>query len=435
MDRVKSQKEMTQRTRGQWLKAGVALVVVILLLMQFRSWITPSIGRDSIRLATVEQGDIVATVTASGVIKPRIEEIVSSEINSRVVQVLARAGQSLKSGDELLKLDTSRIKLELDSLEERIALNRIAAVSKQLQSDKLFNDLKGRYELLEVDLESRVNRAERLGSLQSTGAVSKGDLEEARLDVRRTRIELRQIAETMDNLLLNTDAEIEGIALERSILEKELREQQRLIDGAVVKAPRDGVLTWILDEEGTSVATGAPLTRIADLSAFNVEATISDFYAAQLTEGSTVIIDMGEKNLDARLSTILPALDQGSVNLEIDLADPSQTGLQANLRVDAHIVTGQSRDTLRVKNGHGPVASMHRIAGSRSSSLIRSSEPRSVICHRLNFCWARSRLLIVEPYALAQWHILWLNSCFRPNGATLCQPRSTAWESSRNLNF
>jgi HlyD family secretion protein len=351
MDRVKSQKELTQRTRGQWLKAGVALVVVILLLMQFRSWITPSIGRDSIRLATVEQGDIVATVTASGVIKPRIEEIVSSEINSRVVQVLARAGQSLKSGDELLKLDTSRIRLELDSLEERIALNRIAAVSKQLQSDKLFNDLNGRHELLEVDLESRVNRAERLGSLQSTGAVSKGDLEEARLDVRRTRIELRQIAETMDNLLLNTDAELEGIALERSILEKELREQQRLIDGAVVKAPRDGVLTWILDEEGTSVATGAPLTRIADLSAFNVEATISDFYAAQLTEGSTVIIDMGEKNLDARLSTILPALDQGSVNLEIDLADPSQTGLQANLRVDAHIVTGQSRDTLRVKNG------------------------------------------------------------------------------------
>ena len=37
-------------------------------------------------------GDIIATITASGVIKPRIEEIVSSEINSRVVQVLARAG-------------------------------------------------------------------------------------------------------------------------------------------------------------------------------------------------------------------------------------------------------------------------------------------------------------------------------------------------------
>jgi len=351
MDRTISPKELNRRTRSQWIKVAAGIVVAILLLLQFRSCITPSVGRDSIRLATVERGDIVATVTASGVIKPRIEEIVSSEINSRVVQVLARAGQSLKTGDEILRLDTSKVRLELDSLEERIALNRNAALSKQLQSDKQLSDMKGRYELLEVDLESRVNRAGRLGSLQTTGAISKGDLEEARLDVRRTRIELRQLAEAMDNLVLNTDAELDGIGLERSILEKELREQQRLIDGAVVRAPRDGVLTWILDEEGTSVSTGTPLTRIADLSAFNVEATISDFYAAQLTEGSKVIIGMGERQLDAQLSTILPALDRGSVNLEIDLADPSQSGLQANLRVDAHIVTGQSRDTLRVKNG------------------------------------------------------------------------------------
>ena len=351
MDREFSKQELSKRSRGQWLKIAAGLALAILLLMQFRSWITPSVDRDRIRLATVERGDIVATVTASGVIKPRIEEIVSSEINSRVVQVLARAGQSLQAGDEILQLDTSRVQLQVDSLEERIALNLNAALSKQLQSKKQLNDMTGRFELLEVDLESRRNRAERLGSLQSSGAISKGDLEEARLDVRRTQIELRQLDEAIENLRLNTEAELQGVALERSILEKELREQQRLINGALVRAPRDGVLTWILDEEGTSVATGAPLTRIADLSAFNVEATISDFYAPQLAEGSEVIIDMGEQKLDATLTTILPALDSGSVNLEVDLADPSGPGLQANLRVDAHIVTGLSRDTLYVKNG------------------------------------------------------------------------------------
>jgi len=293
MDRDISKLELRKRSRGQWLKLAAGLALAIVLLMQIRSWITPSVDRDRIRLATVESGDIVATITASGVIKPRIEEIVSSEINSRVVQVFARAGQSLKMGDELLKLDTSRVQLDLDSLEERIALNLNAALSKQLQSKKQLNDMTGRFELLEVDLESRRNRAERLGSLQSSGAISKGDLEEARLDVRRTQIELRQLMEAIENVRLNTEAELQGIALERSILEKELREQQRLINGALVRAPRDGVLTWILDEEGTSVATGAPLTRIADLSAFNVEATISDFYAPQLAEGSEVIIDMG----------------------------------------------------------------------------------------------------------------------------------------------
>ncbi len=119
--------------------------------------------------------------------------MITSEVSGQVIEVLARAGQAVKRGDIIVRLDTNSVQIELDSLAERIAVKENQILSKQLQTRKTLNDTNAQIELMSVDLKSRKTRLERLKMLASSGATAKHDLLEAELNVERTQIEIRQL--------------------------------------------------------------------------------------------------------------------------------------------------------------------------------------------------------------------------------------------------
>ena len=82
--------------------------------------------------------------------------------------------------------------------------------------------------------------------------------------------------------------QLEGLALERGSLDKEAAQARRLLDLSTTKSDRDGVLTWVLSQEGALVRRGDVIARIADLSSFRVTATVSDVHAGRLRTGMPV---------------------------------------------------------------------------------------------------------------------------------------------------
>ena len=91
-------------------RVAVAVLIVsglVLAFGGFRRLITPSLDGKRIRTAVVEQGRIEATITASGTVVPEFEETLSSPIDSRVLEVLKRPGETVRRGDPILALDTS----------------------------------------------------------------------------------------------------------------------------------------------------------------------------------------------------------------------------------------------------------------------------------------------------------------------------------------
>jgi 2-polyprenyl-6-methoxyphenol hydroxylase-like FAD-dependent oxidoreductase len=55
---------------------------------------------------------------------------------------------------------------------------------------------------------------------------------------------------------------LEGLALEMKTLNQERTEAQRQLELATTKSDRNGVLTWVVNEEGATVQKGAVLARI-----------------------------------------------------------------------------------------------------------------------------------------------------------------------------
>lgn len=97
---------------------------------------------------------------------------------------------------------------------------------------------------------------------------------------------------------------------------------------------------------------GAVLARLADLSSFRVEATVSDVHASRLAAGLPVKIKLNETaTLDGEVARINPTVTNGVITLVVNLADKANVQLRSNLRVDVFIVTDHKERVLRIKKG------------------------------------------------------------------------------------
>jgi HlyD family secretion protein len=148
-----------------------------------------------------------------------------------------------------------------------------------------------------------------------------------------------------------TQSQLDGLVLEIKTLEQERDEAQRQLDLATTRADRDGVLTWVVTEEGSSIHKGEVIARTADLSSFRVEAKISDVHAGRLSVGLPVRIKVDEEYLEGSISSILPTIKDGIMTLLVGLEQKSSKLLRANLRVDVYIVTDHKDRALRIKRG------------------------------------------------------------------------------------
>ena len=354
MDIPLSQQQLQQKKLKQIARYSVTVITVIILFVVLTGSFTNSINRSDIRTAQVIKQDLKISLSAGGIIVPVFEETIASSIESHIIKVLVQAGQTVKVGQTLMKLDTNKVQLELESMDEEISLKKNKIKRRKLELNKNLNAFKGRLELLAVDLDSRKTRFERMERLTIIGGTSQHDLKEAELNVKRTQIEIRQLQQTIKDSEAATVAEIEGFKLEQSILEKSRHEKLRLFESATVVASRNGLISWVNNEEGSAITKGEALIKIADTSSFKIEATISDFYSNQLWQGMAAEFYYNQKHYSGKLQSIIAGNQQGilSLTINIDSQVKNQASkLRQKQRVDIALITKEQKDALVIDKG------------------------------------------------------------------------------------
>jgi HlyD family secretion protein len=351
MDRDLSRGERHRRWLPVLAKTLLVAGIIAALGWSGQRYLRPSLDRSDLRIATVERGPLLATVTATGAIVPRTEQRVSSPVSAEILAVHVSLGEHVERGKVLMALDTTASRLALSNLEEQLALKKAELRSQDLQRADAIRQARSKRELLAIDLESRSVRLERLRQLGESGAVSESELLEAQLDVRRTRVELEQTDAEIVSLEARREADRERLELDYSILDKQRVDQARRVALSTVEAPLDGVVTALVQDAGAVVAEGQALATIASEDSFRVEASVSDFYGPQLRSGQRAMIRSSTNAFEGTLSRILPTADSGSLDLFISLDDPAAPAFHTNLRVDVEIVTAEKTDVLKVRRG------------------------------------------------------------------------------------
>jgi len=321
----------------------------------------PAVTTADVAIATIRRGDVDNTINAAGVVIPVREEVVASPGASRVARVHAKPGQQVAAGALLLELDDRDIRLALDALKEQLAQqdNRVAALTQEL--DQKRKQIASAIELLQIDLQAARAALARSEQLRTSGLVSGENLLTAQLNVRRKEIELRQQHDLLEDTRRANASSIAAARLQQSIQHKQIAQQEALLERTRVRAPFAGMLTWLVQEEGASVAPGQLVARVSEADNWRVEASVSDFHARLLAPGQAVRVEQNGEVLAGTVHTILPEIQNGTLRLLVDLARPRNPHLRNKMRVDVNVVTERRAGVLVVDsgaafNGRGPQA-------------------------------------------------------------------------------
>ena len=174
------------------------------------------------------------------------------------------------------------------------------------------------------------------------------------LDVKRTHIQIRQLEQAIHDNEASTVDEIQSLKLEKSILSRSPQDKKRIHESAHVVAPFEGVLTWLKNEEGSSIQKGESLVKLAKTEQFRVEATLSDFYANQIWQGKPAEFEYDEQHFFGSVTSIIAGEQGGILNLTIHLdqiPDQNQSLLRQKQRVDVSLITGEPKNTLVIEKG------------------------------------------------------------------------------------
>lgn len=372
MDREISSEERKGRVVRRVVAAVICVVAVVSVFAATVRSLRPSLDRHRVQFARVERGTVEATLQAAGTVMPLAEQIVSSPVEARVLRVGRRAGDRVKAGDELVALDTAASQLDAARLHERVAQKESETAQLRLRLDETIASLRAQIEQRKLDVDILHYTADQKRTLAKEGLTPEQDARAASIAARKSDIEVRQLQEQLGRTLRANAAQIAATERDLAIARREEAEARRQLDLAMMRADRDGVLTWMIPEAGATVRRGDVLARIADLSSYRVVATISDIHAARLSSGMSVRVKLDDASIGGTIQSVDPRIENGVVRFYVTLDEPSHSGLRNNLRADVLVVTGSKRDALVVRRGTlGRVDSNHAWI-VRGDSIVRT---------------------------------------------------------------
>ena len=135
-------KEVRQKERNKkiirYSSIGVASIVVIGVLI---SVLRAGVEAKDLVFSTVDTGVIEVSVSASGKVVPAFEEIINSPINSRILEVYKKGGDSVDVGTPILKLDLQSTETEYKKLLDEEQMRRYKLDQLRVNNQTKLSDM------------------------------------------------------------------------------------------------------------------------------------------------------------------------------------------------------------------------------------------------------------------------------------------------------
>ena len=352
MDRELTKHERNSLRRRKLLPyiigGGVLAAGLISLFVASRA----SVSREDLMIATVDTGTIETTVTGSGAVVPAFEEIINSPINSRIIEVYCKAGDSVDIDTPLLRLDLQSTETELNKLKDQIEIKNYELEQQKVNNSTRVSDLTMQVKVKEMAVNRLEVELRNERYLDSLGSGTGDRVRQAELAYNTGRLELEQMRQQLANERKVTDAGLNVKNLDINIARKNLGEMSRTLDDAQIKAPRKATLTFINDQIGQKVSEGEKIAIISDLSHFKVDGEIADAYGDRVRVGSKAVVRVGRKErMDGTISNVTPLSRNGVISFTVRLDNDADRRLRSGLRTDVYIMCDVMEDVRRIKNG------------------------------------------------------------------------------------
>lgn len=351
MDREIPTLEQNKSRMGQWFKYLIIVAAIAGAFYMLRSFLKTEIKEDDFRFGQITRGDIENKITATGLVLPSFEQQINAPIATEIKEIILTSGAEVQPGDLILRLDEEYVRLQYDALKDQLELRKNNITKLKLEYDKNLQDLDYQDQIKALQLASLEANLSDLKKLNKIGGATQEEVEQGDLNLQIAKLEKKQLENELNFKKESITSDRRNLELEVLIQEKSMRELGRKLKETSVKAPRAGVITWINENIGQKVNEGEPLVRIANLESFRVEASCSDRYSNIVKVGLAVDVRINKTNLKGIITSILPAVENNTIEFVVALNQTSHKELRPNMRVEVFIISGKKENVLRAQNG------------------------------------------------------------------------------------
>ena len=350
MDREISKEVQRKEQRKQLIKIGVVAGGLIVLVVVVISMLQTSLKRKDLNISTVDRGVIEVSVSASGKVIPAFEEIINSPINSRIVEVYKRGGDSVDIGTPILKLDLQSAETEYNKQLDEEQMKSLQLEQQRVTNHNKLSEMEMNLKVSRMELDRKAVELRNERYLDSLGAGTTDKVRQVELDYNVSGVKLKEDEQKYKNEQALAEADLKVKKLELNIFRKSLAETRRTLEDAQIRSPRRAILTYVNNEIGSRIGQGAKVAIVSDLSHFKIEGEIADTYGDRIAAGSKAVIKIGSEKLDGTVSDVTPLSKNGVISFTVQLEEDNHKRLRSGLKTDIYVMNAVKDDVLRIAN-------------------------------------------------------------------------------------
>lgn len=338
MDIPRPENKRKKRIRQLAIGGGIAAVVIALTLgLSALEPAAPTVSRASVWVDSVHQGEMLREVRGPGTLVPKEIRWIAAQTDGRVERILVRPGATVEADTIILEMSnpdlvqqTEEARLQLDAAEAEFTETSLRLQNQQLDQRASLALASADYESARLQSEAEeVLAAEHIiPAIQFRRTQLLAEQQQIRMDIERDR--LSQFAQSMDAQL----------ASQRARLEQARNSYQRRLDQTAslqVRAVIAGVLQQVPVEEGQRVGLGTNVARVARPDELQAELRIAETQARDVSIGQLVRVDTRNGIVEGRVTRIDPAVQGGTVQVDVELVGELPRGARPDLSVDGTI--------------------------------------------------------------------------------------------------
>lgn len=338
MDIQRDDLRIKKRRRQWWMSAGVGVLLLGATLGVARlKPAAPQVERSSVWLDTVKRGEMLREVRGPGTLVPKEIRWITAETSAHVERIVVKPGAQVQADTVLLELSNPEVQEQLASAASAVAAARADNAAKKMSLENQLLDQKANFAQVQSDYESARLEAEAKQELAKKGVIPSIQYRQIQLTAHqrkvRLEIEKERIAKSQDSFR----AQVEADRTRLNQLSTTLALRQRQVDALKLKAGIIGVLQQVPVQEGQQVSAGTNLARVARPDVLRAELRIAETQAKDVQIGQKVNVDTRNGIVAGSVERIDPAVQNGTVQVDVDLTGTLPPGARPDLSVDGTI--------------------------------------------------------------------------------------------------
>jgi HlyD family secretion protein len=332
-------KQQKRRRQIIWGVVGLLCLGGVTVAVSRLKPAAPEVERGTVWPGTVQRGSMLRQVRGIGSLIPSQEftRQIPAETEATVVRIIKLPGSQVKTDTVLLEMSNSQV--EQAAIDARLQLKAAEAEYQSLRvtlQSNLMNQKAGAATVssdytqarLQSDTDKALYDLGVISGMAYKNSKSKADELTTRNNIEGERLDINQKA--IESQLAQQQAKVDQMRVLAELKQKQL-------EALRVRAGIEGVLVDLPLQVGQHVTPGTMLAKVIQPDHLMAELKIAETQARDVQIGEPAVVDTHNGTVSGEVMRVDPAVQNGTVTVDVKLTGELPKGARPDLSVDGTI--------------------------------------------------------------------------------------------------